>query len=761
MSRISRTLSRLAAAQRVSMEDANEAVQGQDGELNEQELAEVAKKAEATVDAEAADAAGADQTAPGGDETVSDEPPAAGGDEEAAPADDAAPASDAPADSADAPATDAPAEGAPAGDEPPVDGGDVPADDAAPADAPAGDESPAAEEAPAEEIETPAESELSDLSQNAEDPAVAEQADAALNEEGAGDEAGLDSTDGDASVSDEPPAGDDAAADVAVDDAAPADVPGDAGAEEAAPIDEAAPAVDEAAAPVDGEGDGEGEEAAPAAAPGPKTDTSETVQEVVQLTEALAEAGSAEEVVKQARELSDGLTEVVDTAEVINENGGPSMESFAMLELALRPHLKLLARSGANLGVSLESYAGKRAGVRQQISLEEIKDIIAELDVAQPQLERQAIESLDRVVDALNDALPTAADRLKAVISAANHSGDREGGEVKIDDGLSTALQINGAFPEDLSNDLQNYATLGRCLLGNYSEVAFRSAKAASLMTNAVDFTSGLAFWEKVGKIVEVATDPRCTLTRTQLEGSLPGGVSLFGEATAELDANNQVLQKLLEFNTCYAPLEALVANKTDVGAATAPALSASKIVLVGKALLEVIDCEAVKTRLSEGQKLWPEAQDSIRHLRENLANAPREIELDSGADFTQLVKFVETQYALATWPLVNYLTNFVLTVNAFVLFAERSLKAEEAPPADAVQIDPAADVVQQDDAPAADAAVDDAAAPPADLEVSQEDNGTAYAVGKMQALHAQVAELQEQLTKLKRENAALKKAKK
>lgn len=789
MSNISRALRLAAAAQRVSMENADEAVQGQPGELNEQELANVAAKAAADVAADAAEKA---KAAAGGESTETAEP-AAAETTESTEVTESTETTDVPAATDEVPAGEeaAPAEvtetaEVPAGDEPPA-VEEVPAAEEAAAtdevatDAPATTEDAAADDAQAEEaaevaaIETPAEAELEELTADAAAEGDAAVADAPVEGEVPAEtqteEAGI--TDGDLAAAAD--TGEVAAAAVeeavaadtgAVEDTAAAEVPAEGAVEEAAPAADVVadePAAAEPApvesAPVEAATETT-EEQAPAAAPGPQTDTNEAVQEVVNLTEAIAEAATAEDVVKQARQINDGLKEVAETAEVVNDNGGVTMESLAMMQLALRPHTKVLERSDINLGVSLESFAGQPHGARLKVSVEEIRDVIAELDQSQPYLERQAVESLDRVVDALKDAVPSAVDRLKAVISQAQAAPDtNEGAPVKIGDGLSAALCVNGAFPTDLANELQTYSLLGNCLMGNYSDAAFRSAKQASLLVNAIDFSSATAFWEKVGAIVDGAADPRTTLTATQLESCLPGGASLFAEAQPELESPNAVLKKLIAFNNSHAPLEAMVAGKCEGDAeATAPALSASKIVLVAKALLEALCCDRINEKLAEGQKLWPEAQDSIRHLRENLANAPREIDQSIGADFSQLIKYVEVNYSLATWPLVNFLANAVLTVNAFVVFADRSLKAktEELPAVDHT------DEVVEDAAPAADAAIAEGAEAPVVEDVALEavDAGI-YNAAKLQAAYAEINELKGKLSKAEAEIKKLKAGKK
>lgn len=668
MSRISTTLQRLAAAQRVGMESAGEAVQGSTDELNQEELAAVASKAADTVKPEDGEETATETTdgadAPAGDEVV----PAADGDATAAE---------------EVPVVDAVAEEAPAGEE-------------------------AADEVPLEEIQTPAEQELAEQAPEAAQDAATVDA----IEEGATavtDEASAPSNVSEAAAALDEVAGDGEAAEAAstaTDTVAEtAEVPTEAAVPEAGTVEAAPAETTEAPAAA---------EQAPAAAPGPATDTSETVQEVVELTEALAQATSAEEVVKQAHDASDGLKEVAETVEVINENGGASMESLAMIQLALRPFTHLIQRADLRVGVALESYADQEPGARQQVSMEEIYDLIQELDQLGAPLERQAVESLDRVAVALKDALPTALDRLRAVISVASKTNDAgDGATVDVSGGLAAALSFDGTIPEDLAGALQGYALLGKCLIGPFAEASIHSAKGSSLLNNAIDFSSTAAFWEKLGAVVETIKDPRDNLTRTQMESTLPGGAYLFGEPSPEIETANTTLQQLFTFNTCYAPLEAMVAAKGGEGATTYPAFAASKIVLVGNALQDVLCCDAINDRLCQAQKLWPEAQDVVRHLKENLKGAPTQIDHEAGADFSQVVKFVEVNYALATWPLLNYLTNLVLTINAFVMFAERSLAAKSS---DAPAEEPVVEA-----AAAVDEAVVDEAVPAVDAGEAEE----------------------------------------
>lgn len=630
--RISQYLRRYAAAQRISMEEADPTVQGSDAALSADELAKVADKAAAEVDAVAAGAETpavtdvTDSTLPEapseptndvtdttGDDTTSELPDAPVAPEESSED----PSADNSTDTTSDPAPDA-------GDNAIAEGTDT--------------EPTPPEDVPVSEIETPAEDDLNALATEGPE----------------GSEAVTEATE---------------AADIVTDPPAPStdvsETPTD-------PTPEAPEPAIEPETP---------SEPVPAQAPSAKTDTNEAVQEVVELTEALAQAQTAEEVVKEANEIGEGLGEVRETAEVINENGGVSVESLALLHLAIQPYARRLGHLKTDVGVSFEAFADPEAPKRLQVSLEELDAFIEVIDTAKPQLERQRIESLDRVVCALQEALPSAVDRLKAVLSQArNTTVDNDGAAVAIGDGVGQALSTFGAMPEDLEQFLYDYAQLGKVLEGPYQDAALRAARTSSLLNNAIDYTSALAFWEKLGKVVDTVVDPRSTLTVAQLETPLPGGSSLFSQGQPETTTNNKVVEKLLNYNLSYQPLEATVVTKEPGQAeATYPALSASKLVLVGDALLEALCCKRIDQVLEDSQKLWPEAQDVVRHLKENLSQAPECVELESGADFTQITKFVEINYALATWPLVNYLANLVLTTNAFVVFAERSLAAKTA----------------------------------------------------------------------------------
>lgn len=673
MSNIVQALRRLAAtARHVSMENtADPTVQGQESNLDEAELKDVADKAAADVGDETTDTAAEG----GATEEVGGEIP--GGDLDAATAE--------------------PVAGEEGTDPAAADGAEPPTD-------------PAAAEPTADEIQTPAEAEFEQTTgeQTETDPTDPE-----ANAEAAGEPAAAEgevAEDGQLPPMDETA---DVPADAAVDAAAPvegappaegelgaldAPIPGDepaAGdtpdptaevpvAAPTAPADAVVPEVadapqTDAAAPAEAE-------PAPAPVTTPEAiEKSEAVMEVVELTEAAAEASSAEEVLQQSRGIEDGLTELADTAAAVNESGGVDMQSYAMLSLAAKTLTSQLDRKPLNFGVALESLAdGKRA----RVSLEDIEELIGEMQLIQPDLEREALKSLDRQVCSLKDALPAARDRVRAVVARAKAKSMENGGQIDLDPNLAAALTIDGAMPEDLSDGLFDYIELGKSLLNGYTPAAFRAATEASLLINSVEFNSVEGFWEQIGKRIDNVKDPRQLIPASLLQTCMPGGAGLFSEMGAASEAAHPVATRLYEYADGLVPLEATVAIRAAEGAGNSSyaALTNSKITSIGEGLLTVLDMDKICELLEQGGKLWPDAKGAITQLREVLNGAPQDIANIAGGDFPQLVKFLETNYSLATWPLLNYLTNMVFTANAFVLLSELSLKAVEVAPEPVVE---------------------------------------------------------------------------
>jgi len=567
------------------------------------------------------------------------------------------------------------------------------------------DDTPPAEEGTeadptAEQIETPTEQVVEDLSETgeAEDTAVA---DAAVAEAG---EATADP------IPETAPA-----ESTEVEAAAAAAEPPAPAADDSAAVAEPQPAESADAGAAALTADAEQAEPAQQAAEAPSaSQDSEAALNVADVLEAVASARNAQEVVEQARETSDSLTDIGETVSAINEKGGASMETYAMLIHAVGHHERVLGRSLLN-SVSLESFAARP----RTVSLESIADAVRELEGNLPVMERQAVESLDRIRDSVLTALPQIRARLHDVISQAGLVNGAGGHDLQLEGGLAAAMSVDGALPENLNEVLISYTDLGSRILGRYSETAFRSAREASMLNNAVDFSSLSAFWERMGPKVLAIRDPRHELTTDHLVKSLPGGSRLFDNTPAVSAAEgSEALSAVVRFTTENMPMEASVLS-TSISGGVTKALSCSMIVHIAQRLLEVLDECKIKAVFAEGTKLWPEAQDSVRFLRETFRDGPDDVVNDPSGHLHQIIKFVETAYSLTTWPIVNYLANAIITANAFVTLAAESMKPEEAPVADpgVIQQDAVVDEAPPVEEPVLETPVEETPAETADLD--------------------------------------------
>lgn len=445
---------------------------------------------------------------------------------------------------------------------------------------------------------------------------------------------------------------------------------------------------------------------------------SEAAMNVANLLESVASSRNAHDVVEKARQTSDALTDLGDTVSAINDGGGVSMETYAVLIHAVGHYENMLGRSLLN-NVSLESFASKP----RTVNLESIADAIRDLEGNLPAMERQAVESLDRIRDGVLDALPQIRARLLDVISQATLINTAGGHDLQLEAGLASALSIDGAVPENVGEALIAYGDLGSRILGRYSETAFRSAREASMLNNAVDFSSLSAFWERMGPKIMAVRDPRHELTTDHLVKSLPGGARLFDNSPAlSAPEGSDAVAAVVRFVTENVPMEASVQIASETTGAT-KALSCSMIVHIAQRLLEVLDECKIKAVFAEGAKLWPEAQDSVRFLRETFRDGPDDIVNDPSGHLHQVIKFVETAYSLTTWPIVNYLANAVITANAFVTLATESMKPQEAPVADpgVIQEDAVVDEAPPVEAPVVEAPAEEPA-PEVAPEVAEDD---------------------------------------
>ena len=113
--------------------------------------------------------------------------------------------------------------------------------------------------------------------------------------------------------------------------------------------------------------------------------------------------------------------------------------------------------------------------------------------------------------------------------------------------------------------------------------------------------------------------------------------------------------------------------------AETAPALTVTAIRSSCDSLCAVHDRIQLSDLLDHGNAAWTDSSAAVRQTRNAIDNAPETVQAEIRDDVEVITNYLDTVYVLSAWPVLHFLTNLVLSTNAFVLFAQRSLKAGEA----------------------------------------------------------------------------------
>lgn len=408
------------------------------------------------------------------------------------------------------------------------------------------------------------------------------------------------------------------------------------------------------------------------------------VDDVVELVQARHEATTAREYVEEARAIEEGLTDIQEATELVNERGGLTQESFAYLQLALNGLTDRLGLQPVSVVPALESFQEQG---RQRVSLEEIQTLISTVQEGRDRLEVRSVEAMSRLIKALMESLPNARERLEHVATVAEARQDDVSGKVIFGDGLNVALAVNGQVPEDLVAYLQRYAQLGRTLLEDYTPKAFDAAMAAATLPENVKFGSEAEFWTTVADRLKDICDPREALTEDQLELVLPNGCALFGQRhliETKSEEENPARTRLVYFNQNRTVNEQI--NNPTEQEHIEPgqpgygreAISLHDMRVIARSLLAIFECIELEKFAERGQAVRTDVMSAVSALKERFAQADTDVKIALADEVGHVVKFLDTIYLLSDWPVLNYLSNLVFTTNAFVLYVERCLALPE-----------------------------------------------------------------------------------
>lgn len=412
--------------------------------------------------------------------------------------------------------------------------------------------------------------------------------------------------------------------------------------------------------------------------------TETPVEDISELVQSKADAEAARDYIEEVNDIHEELSDVREVTEVLNNQGGLSVESFAFFNREVN---HICRRTGIKRPTQLPKFRDFKGGKRVKVSIEALDAMLSRIEDGTRRLEVNSVETVERLVSALTESLPNAHDRIKHVLELADAVEQREdrpdctGKYVLFGDGLHIALSVDGEVPATLTDYLHSYLQLGQQLMCDYQNKAFEGAMKAVGIPDLLTYDSSDNFWVNVDKIVCDIEDPRRELTEAQRALILPNGESLFDNATCEdKEGEHRGVSKLRKFVECSRINEQINNPKgmapvpkgqAGYGRLCLPLSDLREMAQAFDKLLCKIDINAFAER-SNG--IRQDMFGVINRAREGFANAPNDVKVQLTDHFNLVLKYLNTIYSLADWPVLNYLSNLVFTTNAFVLYAERCL---------------------------------------------------------------------------------------
>ncbi len=406
----------------------------------------------------------------------------------------------------------------------------------------------------------------------------------------------------------------------------------------------------------------------------------ERVRDTAEVLYASGRAASLYEDAQSAARDVDELTALRDVVEAVNSNEGWTDATLSVIETqqaAIRNRLNIAPFLHMRTKGSKLSHSGVR------VSTEDMGQIINTINTSAVDLEERSISALTNLLTALSDTVPKAYARLSEIQQRAADQSDRDSiSPVTLDPRVEQRLKLGDRLPDNLSNYINSYCKYGATLLTKYAEVSFKSVMQSTTFQNGIDGASYQGFWETVESKLKNIRDPRSELTDEQLRMTLPGGRTLFHDAVENEYRGNAptVRDRLRQFIQSYRPvsLSEFAEEPGDCEASQLPALRASVIRDCASYLMDLSKDINIRAVVETCRSAWVDSSRTIRVLRESLRTSDSTLLQTLDGDERLVSGYLETHFMLSAWPLLNYLTSVTLFVNAFVDYADASLRAPD-----------------------------------------------------------------------------------
>lgn len=405
------------------------------------------------------------------------------------------------------------------------------------------------------------------------------------------------------------------------------------------------------------------------------------VTAVLDTANAVRAAGTAadcHDAVMDAEIAGEELRNLRDIAETVNSMEAWNPASLSLFGNHLDSLCKRLGLEGLVNIPTIKDLQSAQDPAKFQVSLEDVNKIIDSIQSSSAEIQERSTAALVELVDALGVAVPKLQSRLKEVVDRANSLDEGcGGGNVTLSDPTSVKrLLVDGKIPKPFADFVNVYANYGEKLLGEYTEASFQAVMRIDTFTDNVDYGSFNGFWDSISDKIKEIGDPRSTLTDAQMTMRLPGAGPLFSGDVDVDDKGILVREKLERFVRSHRPVSLSDFSIEVVGDEAGPVegLTVAEIRDSAKYLSDLIDQIDVKAVSDSCKAAWIDSSRVIAQVKGTLQGADESVLKALDDDQNLLPAYLECLFILSAWPVLNYLTNLTLFVNAFGDYAISSM---------------------------------------------------------------------------------------
>lgn len=419
--------------------------------------------------------------------------------------------------------------------------------------------------------------------------------------------------------------------------------------------------------------DGTTQVAPPATTPIPSIESADIEQAIIDattLTQAQAAARAVREADVASGQIQFNLESLHSTLTKLNQEGGVTRDQYELAYLAVESQCNRLEIPVISFGIKLESFTEEAP--MHVVSLEDLNNVIAVIDSNHQALSEDAHEAVENIGDTLKTAVPNAAARLIAYVNRVEQSDAVLPEGMISGEGIAACLMRADSFPENFSAYMDSYCALGMKLAGPYMNTVGKAVQQVTAFQN-VSFESVDAFNNGVRSACENAVDPRDCLSDSDYETPLPGEGPLFVD-TDHCSVGDDYYSKLdcaVHCRTAIDPDE--YQPDTLQIPTTLPRLTTNQILEIGKNLHAVaMECDVAQFMedVCEGGN---EIDNAIHAFTKAFDEASPDVSEAVEAGAVVVHEYLQNLRTMTKWTPVWFMTNLVQTINAFLVYAERS----------------------------------------------------------------------------------------